>query len=128
MKLFPLIGLLFLSAPSALAQSQLPRLSCDDQGWCKGGCGADNHCQKIKIIRNNWPMMTHYTQTKDNLLTSETNCELFNGRMNHAFTAVDGVSIEKKWILAKPGSVGWVTSGAACQKGYKDRFIDKMYD
>ena len=128
MKLFPVIGLLLLSAPSVLAQSPFPELSCDDQDWCKGGSIADDDCQKIKIIRNNWPRMTHFTQTKDNLLKSETNCELFNGRMNHAFTAINGVSVEKKWELAKPGSVGWVTSGAACQKGYKDRFVDKMYD
>ena len=127
MKLFPLISLLILSAPSALAQSQYPKLSCDDQGWCKGGCDSD-YCDKIKIIRNNWPRMTHYTKTNKYLFTSETNCELFNGRMNHAFSAVDGVSIKKIWELQNPGTIGWLTSGAACQKGYKDRFIDKIYD
>ena len=127
MKLLPLIGLLFLSAPSALAQSQLPKLYCDNQGWCDGGCDSD-HCDEIQIIRNNWPRITHYTKTKKYLFTSETNCELFNGRMNHAFSAVDGVSIKKIWALQNPGTIGWLNSGAACQKGYKDRFIDKMHD
>mgnify|MGYP005695747379 FL=1 len=72
--------------------------------------------------------MTHYTKTNKYLFTSETNCELFNGRMNHAFSAVDGVSIKKIWELQNPGSIGWLTSGAVCQKGYRDRFIDKIYD
>ncbi len=95
MKFVPLIGSLFLNWSSALAQPQFPKLSCDDHGWCKGGCDQD-HCDKIKIIRNNWPRISHYTKIKEYLFTSETNCELFNGRINHTFTAIDGVPIKKK--------------------------------
>ena len=109
MKLLSLIGLLLLLAPSALAESQLPNLYCDNKGWFKGECDSD-HCDKIQIIRNNWPRITHYTKTKKYLFTSETNCELFNGRMNHAFSAVDGVSIKKIWALQNPGTMGWLNS------------------
>ena len=109
----------------ALAQPQLPELICDQQGWCRG-CSGPDECDSIKIIRNNWPSITHYTKTPKYTFTSETNCQMFNGRMNHTFTAVEGETIEKKWELREPGSIGWATSGAACQKAYKDRFIDKF--
>ena len=122
-----ILAILLIAIPTS-AQTQLPQLICDDQEWCIGGCSGPNDCDKIKIIRNNWPSVTHYTKTQKYMFTSETNCQMFNGRMNHTFTAVDGVTIEKNWELRKPGSIGWATSGAACQKAYKDRFIDKIFD
>ena len=116
MKLLPLIGLFLLSTASSLAQSRAPQLICNDRGSCRGGCSGPDQCNKIKIIQNNFPFVTHYSKTSKHQCTSQTNCQKFNGRINHTLKAVDGVSIEDKWTLQKPGSIGFISSGTACLK------------